>query len=53
MAADLYKIQDDQRFPEIRIDKREFVYKSMLISAPQDYKSEYSLCSEYHTGIRR
>ena len=31
MAADLYKMQDDQRFPEIRIDKPEFVsipYKS-------------------------
>ena len=25
MAADLYKMQDDQRFPEIRIDKLEFV----------------------------
>ena len=25
MAADLYKMQDDQRFPEIRIDKPEFV----------------------------
>ena len=25
MAADLYKMQDDQRFPEIRIDKSEFV----------------------------
>ncbi len=24
MAADLYKMQDDQRFPEIRIDKPEF-----------------------------
>ena len=24
MAADLYKMQDDQRFPEIRIDKLEF-----------------------------
>ena len=24
MAADLYKMQDDQRFPEIRIDKQEF-----------------------------
>ena len=24
MAADLYKMQDDQRFPEIRIDKAEF-----------------------------
>ena len=23
MAADLYKMQDDQRFPEIRIDKPE------------------------------
>ena len=25
MAADLYKMQDDQRFPEIWIDKLEFV----------------------------
>lgn len=25
MAADLYKMQDDQRFPEIRIDKPEFI----------------------------
>ena len=25
MAADLYKMQDDQQFPEIRIDKLEFV----------------------------
>ena len=25
MAADLYKMQDDQRFPEIRIDKPEYV----------------------------
>ena len=24
MAADLYKMQDDQRVPEIRIDKLEF-----------------------------
>jgi hypothetical protein len=26
MAADLYKMQDDQRFPEIRIDKSEFAH---------------------------
>lgn len=25
MAADVYKMQDDQRFPEIRIDKLVFV----------------------------
>ena len=31
MAADLYKMQDDQRFPEIRIDKLEF---SMLSTHP-------------------
>ena len=29
MAADLYKMQDDQRFPEIRIDKLEFVKPSL------------------------
>lgn len=29
MAADLYKMQDDQRFPEIRIDKPEVIAELM------------------------
>ena len=37
MAADLYKMQDDQRFPEIRIDKPVFVNPKLLLSNHQSF----------------
>ena len=41
MAADLYKMQDDQRFPEIRIDKPELSYSFRIagISSPSSDSS--------------
>ena len=32
MAADLYKMQDDQRFPEIRIDKLELLVYNLSMN---------------------
>ena len=48
MAADLYKMQDDQRFPEIRIDKLEVVTLSCLNLLKQEF---VGLCASDHNSF--
>ena len=37
MAADLYKMQDDQRFPEIRIDKSNLTRSVLQLQYCDDF----------------